>query len=828
MRPIAKFLFLTLLFIPAFFQAKAADIKISNLPVATVVHDSDVFYYVDKSGVSPVSKQLSSLVYKKYVFAGVSGDGTINESGVLSLSTINATDIANGSVNNTEFQYLSNVTEDIQTQFGTKQAAIQFKDEGSNIGGNGTVNGVNYTGAGVTASETGGVVTVNIPGSGSSGGGSTLDYVDVTDDAVIPDSGISRGTLPDPYDYYGDSVDDLALSAGGIVNAVVRGNMWLYQDNGPVTNRVVLGGGSSLPAAVEGSVVITGESDTAASTTVRVTGAGVTGLVHLTQKVKGTGQDPDEPNNPDNDITNFTAGVPLTGNEVYNGYIGVYAALDGNDAVMTVQRRNSSYNPGLTFYNVGNKGFKFQSANTTVDLFRLTHTTNGVNYIDLSPGITGVGALFEAKSGTDTNADINFKAKGTGSVNIKGTATSQGKLAVYEDTDNGTNKLTITPPASISADADVVLPAAGGTLCTLAGSESLTNKKLGSLTTNGFVKTGSGDGTLSVDTTSYQTLDPTLTAMAGVSSSADKFIYFNGVDTATSATCTAAARTILDDATVDDIITTLGGAAYTGTSGIVRKTSPTLTTPILGTATATKITASDGGDEENPIFTWESGVSGIYGSDSKVGLTTLDGLSYVELKNASFDIAQLNTINFESADASDGLEFNFYADGAATNEKNWQIGTGGGQFWIAVSNDAGSTTNYPLYFDQTGVDVNEIVLEPKTGGNTKIAAGTFQTAAGRIKKTRVITAAGAVTVTNADEIIILNKTSGAATAVNLPAGVTGAVYTIKDGKGDAASNNITITPAAGNIDGSATYVLTANYGQATVVYNGTQWNVIEK
>lgn len=42
-----------------------------------------------------------------------------------------------------------------------------------------------------------------------------------------------------------------------------------------------------------------------------------------------------------------------------------------------------------------------------------------------------------------------------------------------------------------------------GTLASLAGTESLTNKKLGSLTTNGFVKTSGGDGTLSVDTTSY-------------------------------------------------------------------------------------------------------------------------------------------------------------------------------------------------------------------------------------------------------------------------------------------------------------------------------------
>lgn len=42
---------------------------------------------------------------------------------------------------------------------------------------------------------------------------------------------------------------------------------------------------------------------------------------------------------------------------------------------------------------------------------------------------------------------------------------------------------------------------------TLGGAESLTNKKLGSLTSNGFVKTTGGDGTLTVDTSTYGTGD---------------------------------------------------------------------------------------------------------------------------------------------------------------------------------------------------------------------------------------------------------------------------------------------------------------------------------
>ena len=50
------------------------------------------------------------------------------------------------------------------------------------------------------------------------------------------------------------------------------------------------------------------------------------------------------------------------------------------------------------------------------------------------------------------------------------------------------------------------------------------------------------------------------------------------------ATITAAARTVLDDTTVGAMVDTLGGASSTGTGGIVRGTSPTITTPTISGA----------------------------------------------------------------------------------------------------------------------------------------------------------------------------------------------------------------------------------------------------
>ena len=63
--------------------------------------------------------------------------------------------------------------------------------------------------------------------------------------------------------------------------------------------------------------------------------------------------------------------------------------------------------------------------------------------------------------------------------------------------------------------------------------------------------------------TDAQPLDSTLTAMSEVVTAADKLIYFNGVDTATSTTLTSFARTLLDDTSAAAAQSTLGVLAST-------------------------------------------------------------------------------------------------------------------------------------------------------------------------------------------------------------------------------------------------------------------------
>ena len=82
------------------------------------------------------------------------------------------------------------------------------------------------------------------------------------------------------------------------------------------------------------------------------------------------------------------------------------------------------------------------------------------------------------------------------------------------------------------------------------------------------------------------------------------------------------------------------------------------------------------------------------------------------------------------------------------------------------------------------------------------------------------------TVLATDSIVSYQLTVAGAVAVALPAGITGTVYYLKDGTGDAATNPITITPAAGTIDGAATATINTNYGALTLAYTGAKWEIL--
>lgn len=92
----------------------------------------------------------------------------------------------------------------------------------------------------------------------------------------------------------------------------------------------------------------------------------------------------------------------------------------------------------------------------------------------------------------------------------------------------------------------------------------------------------------------------------------------------------------------------------------------------------------------------------------------------------------------------------------------------------------------------------------------------------------IVTAAGDYTITATDRIVCINKTVGAATAVNLPSATgTGRTIDLKDAKGDADVNNITVSGDGQTIDGAASLVLVTAYA-AIRLYDSaaTKWLIL--
>jgi hypothetical protein len=82
---------------------------------------------------------------------------------------------------------------------------------------------------------------------------------------------------------------------------------------------------------------------------------------------------------------------------------------------------------------------------------------------------------------------------------------------------------------------------------------------------------------------------------------------------------------------------------------------------------------------------------------------------------------------------------------------------------------------------------------------------------------RVIKTGASVTVSATDGTVVLNKTSGSATTVNLEASPTpGAVHNIKDSKGDADVNPVTISGGGVLIDGQASVTISVPFFSVTV------------
>jgi hypothetical protein len=118
-----------------------------------------------------------------------------------------------------------------------------------------------------------------------------------------------------------------------------------------------------------------------------------------------------------------------------------------------------------------------------------------------------------------------------------------------------------------------------------------------------------------------------------------------------------------------------------------------------------------------------------------------------------------------------------------------------------------------------------ITVTPTTA--TGATTLTISTTGPEILAVRIAVATPVTVVAATDEVVSVEVPGPVAVAVNLPAGVTGQVFYIKDGLGLAApATPITITPTAGTIDGAATATINAPFGSLTLVYSGVEWKLL--
>lgn len=85
---------------------------------------------------------------------------------------------------------------------------------------------------------------------------------------------------------------------------------------------------------------------------------------------------------------------------------------------------------------------------------------------------------------------------GNGLVSVEGTSTTQGRVRLFEDTDNGTNYIELTAPASVSSNRTVTFPddtfTVGFRNIPQSGSAKTTSYSLVTTDVGEFIEVGSG------------------------------------------------------------------------------------------------------------------------------------------------------------------------------------------------------------------------------------------------------------------------------------------------------------------------------------------------
>lgn len=106
-----------------------------------------------------------------------------------------------------------------------------------------------------------------------------------------------------------------------------------------------------------------------------------------------------------------------------------------------------------------NSGIYDSNGNLVIDV---AATSSAVNYMKMTNAATSGAPILEV-IGSDTNINFVFGAKGAGVYLFRGSSTQAARLWISEDTDNGSDAVILTAPASLASSVLFQFPSTTGT-----------------------------------------------------------------------------------------------------------------------------------------------------------------------------------------------------------------------------------------------------------------------------------------------------------------------------------------------------------------------------
>lgn len=336
----------------------------------------------------------------------------------------------------------------------------------TNIANSSLANSVITVTDGSTSTDTslGGTITFSA-GEGIDVGESSGTITVSAEDATTSNKGVASFS----GDNFAVSSGAVTIKDGGIANAELAGS--IANDKLANSAITVSDGSNSTATSLGGTITFAGTNDevTVAESSGTVTVGlpdNVTIAGNLT--VNGTTTTVATTNTTVSD-TLLELGTGTTGTPGNDSGI-VIERGDENNAFIGYDESADKFTVGVgTFTGATTGNLSITTGTLVANLEATTATLGGADIVSVSASQTLTNKTLTTPTLTTPIANAGIQ--------LKNGATSAGFLEFFEDSDNGTNKVTLIGPAS-TGDVTVVLPAAADTLVGKATTDTLTNKTI--------------------------------------------------------------------------------------------------------------------------------------------------------------------------------------------------------------------------------------------------------------------------------------------------------------------------------------------------------------